>query len=451
MAGDNRSRFKQLVESGEISLHPLSFPQRELWEAMAVPVSDPANHICSILHVIGIIPPDICREVIQRVVDRHDVLRLSFIPGSGGQNPVQMVRRSAEVNFRVRELSSEQQHPEAVEEVLQEIFSAPFDLVRGPLYRVELVVRGPTDMMLVLAIHHAVADGWTLGVFLQDLGAALFQRFKGGGALPPVPMSYQAWSAAESAQWQPAELVRCGEFWKTRLKGAPRTWSTSPDAVAPASHKLQRWTTNLSTNLTSGLRNVVRRTHTTLFSALLTGFNIALSRWTKAQDIVVGTPVANRSKPAIRETMGYFSGVVPLRNQVDEKRSFSDLLASVHGSTMDSFAHAMPFAELMKAVGDKPGPGHHPIFDVRFALQNHPVPDMVLPSISIKLRMRSTGTSRFDLGCEVTEDGDMLEVVWLWKSAKFSREDLGQLSALYESVLTDACRAPESLVTALAT
>jgi hypothetical protein len=113
-------------------------------------------------------------------------------------------------------------------------------------------------------------------------------------------------------------------------------------------------------------------------------------------------------------------------------------------STLDCFANAMPYAELAAAVGEERRAGEHSIFDVRFALQNHPVPDVVLPRISTKLRMRSTGTARFDLACELTEVGSKLEVVWLYKPFRFTAETLTELNDLFLSVIKSACKSPGS-------
>jgi non-ribosomal peptide synthetase component F len=174
-----------------------------------------------------------------------------------------------------------------------------------------------------------------------------------------------------------------------------------------------------------------------------------LSRWTGQDDIVVGTPVANRTKPDVRETMGYFSGVVPLRGQVERDRPFSDHVRVVQQNTVDSFANAVPFAELIQAVGERPSPKRNPIFEVRFALQNHPVPDVEIRGLSLKLRMRSTGTPRFDLGCEITERGDTLEVVWLFRESLFSQPEIEELNRLFQTVIEAACRVPERQSAAL--
>jgi non-ribosomal peptide synthetase component F len=194
---------------------------------------------------------------------------------------------------------------------------------------------------------------------------------------------------------------------------------------------------------------LARRSGTTLFSTLLAAFQVTLSRWTGAEDIVVGTPVANRTKQDVRETMGYFSGVVPLRGQVERDRPFSEHLRAVHESTVASFANVMPFAELVKATGERPLPKYNPVFQVRFALQNHPVPDIDMGGLSLKLRMRSTGTPRFDLGCEITEQGDALEVVWLFRESLFSQPEIEELGRLFQTVVENVCCVPERRSVAL--
>jgi non-ribosomal peptide synthetase component F len=111
----------------------------------------------------------------------------------------------------------------------------------------------------------------------------------------------------------------------------------------------------------------------------------------------------------------------------------------------------MPFAEIARAVGDAPAPGYNPVFEVRFALQNHPVPDVEVPGLSLQLRMRSTGTARFDLACEINEQGDGLEVAWLFRRNLFPRADIQNLSRLYLAALAGVCRSPEILTSTLMT
>lgn len=445
MAEDKRARLKQWLESGEARLHPLSFPQRELWETSPAPPADPSNHICCLIKVRGPATPEDCRAAVQLVVDRQEALRVSFLPGKDG--PLQMVRRSSEANIHFRELSSAEAQPEAMEELARSIFQEPFDLLQGPLYRLEVLRRAEGDYVMALSMHHAIADGWTLGVFVRELCGAYLQMAMGiHEPLPAVPLSYTAWGQAERASWTAANLEKRAAFWRPALAGAKRLWSAS---TVPA--PLQRWVAEMPADLVNAARAVAKRNGATLYSTLLAAFQIALSKWTGEDDIVVGTPVANRSKQTVRETMGYFAGIVPVRGQVEHARPFSDSLRAVHQVSVDAFANAMPFAELVGALGNLPAPGHNPVFEVRFALQNHPVPDVTVPGLSAKLRMRSTGTSRCDLGCEITEQGEAIEVVWLFRSHLFSQKDIGELDRLFQGVLRGACRAPEVRIAVLTT
>ncbi|MDQ3116780.1 MAG: condensation domain-containing protein [Verrucomicrobiota bacterium] len=439
---DRRAQLKQWLESGQAQLQPLTFPQREIWETSPVPVEDPANHICCLIEVRGLLTERDVRAAIQRVVDRQEALRLSFLPGK--ERPLQMIRKEGEENCVFRDIAPGTGGPE-IEELAGEIFRKPFDLVQGPLYRVIDLRRSPNDHVLVFAIHHAIADGWSLGVFVEELFAAYIQSMMGSAdALPPVPLPYSAWGASERAFWQPAALTERVEFWKTRLAGSKPIWSAPITRGAP-----QRWVSRIPAAVAKETQELARRLGVTLFSALLGTFRIAFAKWNGTDDLVVGTPVANRTRQGARESMGYFSGVVPLRGRVDRARTASDHLRTNHQMVIDSFANAMPFAELAPALGERPAPGYNPVFEVRFALQNHPIPEVSLPNMSAKLSMRSTGTARFQLACEITEDPEGPEVAWLFRYNLFSKRDIERLDGIFQDVLAGICRAPESPISEL--
>jgi hypothetical protein len=445
MSQDPKALFKSWLESGEARLQPLSLPQRELWENSPVAVADSANHICGVIEIKGPITPEQCQVALQQVVDRHEALRITFLPGK--ERPLQMIRASGTAVLDCHELAV----GEDLEALMLETYRQPFDLLQGPLYRVKMIRRGPNDRVLAFCFHHAIADGWSLGVFVQDLCTAYVMGLTGlrkavavglmglKNSLPPVAQNYTEWATSERAIWQPALLAERADFWKSYLAGSSRIWNDVPD-----SSPLQRWVAEIRSDLFAGIRTLAKDHGTTLFSTLLAAFQITLSKWTGKTDILVGTPVANRNKEAVRETMGYFAGVIPLRGRVDPSLSFSEHLRQVAELTLDSFANAMPFAELAAAVTQKHGVGEHTLFDVRFALQNHPVPDVVLPRISTKLRMRSTGTARFDLACELTEVGNELEVVWLFKPSRLNLEKINELNDLFLQVLNSACKNPSS-------
>ncbi len=323
MSQDPRALFKSWLESGEARLQPVTLPQRELWENSPVPVADPANHICGVIEIKGPITPEQCQVALQQVVDRQEALRITFLPGK--ERPLQMIRKTGTAALGIRELGA----GEDLEELMLETYRQPFDLLQGPLYRVQMIRRGHNDHVLAFSFHHAIGDGWSLGVFVQDLCTAYVMGLTGlrkavavgmmglKNTLPPVAQTYSEWAAAERAIWQPAILEKRAEFWRSHLAGAGRIWGDIPEA-AP----LQRWATEIPSDMVRGVKALAKDHGTTMFSTLLAAFQITLSKWTGKDDILVGTPVANRNKEAVRETMGYFAGVVPLRGKVDLSLQF---------------------------------------------------------------------------------------------------------------------------------
>lgn len=450
MSADKRAVFKEWLATGKARVEPLAFPQRELWEASPVPVADPANHICCLIEVRGVVTRETCESAINRVVERQEVLRLSILPGK--ERPLQFIRTTGVANVSFRELSAAERGVDAVDEIARETFLKPFDLLQGPLYRVDVLQRSIDDQIMVFAIHHAIADGWSLGVFVQDLCIAYAQGLLGMGseALPPVPLSYTAWGAAERVLLQPAEIECKAAFWKAALSGCRRI-GTRASPIGAASGAAVRTVSYFPLELADAAREIARSTGSTLFSTLLAAFQIAYARWSGVADLLVGTPVANRANQAVRETMGYCAGIVPIRGQVDETQTFVQMLEAVHATTLDCFANALPFAELAPRLADAAAPGYNPVFDVRFALQNHPVPDVSLRGLSAKLSMRSTGTARFQIGCEITVVAHGLEVVWLSRQHLFSPPEIKRLASLFQSILAAVCRAPETRLTAIAT
>jgi len=447
MVEDARARLKEWLASGQARLLPLTFPQRELWEAGSVAPSDPSNNICSVLDVRGPLTHELCREALGLVIDRQEAMRTTILPGK--ERPVQLVRSSADPLLAVMELPSVGADQEKLLEILRPLFDEPFDLVAGPLYRLAMVRRGPDHFALGLAIHHSIADGWTVTSFVEDFLTACIVVWQRSGKdmtrlqglrdkLTPLAMTYSQWGAAERARWNAAELERASVRWTERLRGADSLFSA---AHPVGKERLARWVTHLPADAADGVRALARQTGATPFSVLATAFRVALHRWHGAQDVVLGTPVAGRGKAAVRETMGYFSDIVPLRCRIDPSKPFGGLVRQVHEEALEDFARAMPFAELVRVVeADAPHRRRrHAIYDVRFAVQNHPFPDIVVPGISTSLRTLSSGTSRFDLACELTEDGKRFEVIWLRRPSVADYPEVEELDRLFRGVLTEAC------------
>lgn len=442
MTTDNRSRLKEWLSSGEASLHPATFPQRELWAASPVPPTDTCNHICTVTKVSGPVSRNFCEKALAMVVARQEVLRLSILPGKNG--PVQLVRKARRPALNLQQV--DESSDEEVEALIDELVRKPFDLVAGPLYRFEVIRRSAEEHVLVLVIHHAIADGWTLGVFMTDLWAAYAMLVLAvPGKLETVAQSYTEWGDVDRARWQPREIRARQPFWTEHLAGSQRLF-TAPELAPSDPGKRRRWGSEICGETLAKVKKLAASLGGTPFSTMLSAFQLVMAKASGKDDILVGSPVAQRSKRAVWETMGSFAGIVPLRGNVDRRRSFAEQTAATHRMTVDCFAHAMPFSELVNCLNEPVIPGRNPLFDVRFALQNHPVPAVSMPGMEVEYRTRSTGTSRFDLACELTEIGDTMEVVWLFREDMFSLSAIEGMNQHFKNILETICERADAQV-----
>ena len=448
MEADPRAKLKEWLSAGKARLEPLSFPQREMWEASAVPPNDASNNICCFLDIRGPLTPAMCTEALEHVIKRQDVLRTTFLPGK--DRPLQVVRAEADPVLSFRELPPSSCNEGQVVGEMEDGFARPIDLLRGPLYRIEMLKRGADHHALALAIHHSIADGWTISNFFHDFTMGFLLAWQRAGndmsrlgamrlELPPLERTHGQWAATERARWTPPELQKHADYWRKRLHGS-RLLFHDRGPIRPG--PLARWHAEISGALADPLRDLAKARGVTLFSTLLAAFRVALFRWAGASDVVVGTPVAGRHTTAVRETMGYFSSTVPLRGHLDPDRPFDAALTEWHRGVVDDFAHAMPFAELAAAVRCDDAKARHPAFDVRFAVQNHPFPGIDIPGISSRLELVSTGTARFDIGCEITEDSRKLELVWLHRTDVLAQTDMAELDHIFRGVIGEVGRNP---------
>lgn len=443
MSGAARSRLQELLAGGHARLVPLTFPQRELWETGSVPPGDPSNNICALLEIRGPLTPALCREALGMVIARQEALRTTILPGKS--RPVQLVRASAEPVLTELELPPGVSGEQAVVAALGPYFAEPFDLVAGPLYRLIMVPCGPDHCFIGMVIHHSIADGWALTTFVEDFMTGCIAAWRRSGkdmsrlqglsdTLMPPAMTYGQWGATERANWTPPKVARSAAHWRSRLEGAGLFFDCTHPVGGEA---LRRWEVDIPASMAEAIRVLARRVGATPFSALGTAFRIALHRWKGKSDVVLGTPVAGRSKAGVRGTVGSFSEIVPLRFRLQPSRSLGDSIPMVHEEALEDFAQAMPFAELASAV-EAGKRGRHAVYDVRFAVQNHPFPELVVPGVSSRFRNLSSGTSRFDLACEITGDSGKMEVVWLHRESVVGEPGVRELDALFREVLTEA-------------
>jgi amino acid adenylation domain-containing protein len=355
---------------------PLSFAQQRLWFVERLAGAGTAFHIPVGQRLCGELDRGALRRALDRIVARHEALRTVFAEVDGA--PVQRIAPAEENPFHLAEhdLRGHADGPAELRRLAAEEARAPFDLERGPLIRGRLVQIGDDDHVLFVTMHHIVSDGWSMGVFTRELGA-LYGAFRAGrpDPLPPLAVQYADY-AAWQRRWVEGDVLReQAEYWKTTLSGAPELLELPADHPRPARQDFIGATVPLVLDeaLSAALRELSRRHRTTLFMTLLAGWAAVLARLSGQDDVVVGTPTANRGREEIEGLIGFFVNMLPVRVELSDAPTVAALLARVKERALGAQHHQdIPFEQVVDLVHPARSMAYAPLFQAIFAWQNAP-------------------------------------------------------------------------------
>ena len=353
---------------------PLSFAQQRLWFLAQMEGASAAYHIPFGLHLKGDLNRTALRQALDRIVVRHEVLRTTFALHDG--EPVQEIGAVEESSFRLIEHDLRGHNDvEAELAALRELEAgASFDLEAGPLIRGRLIRLAEDEHVLLITMHHIVSDGWSMGVLVRELNA-LYGAFLGGEAdpLPELEIQYADY-AVWQRQWIEGEILQQqAAYWKTTLAGAPALLELPTDHPRPIQRDFAGGFVELvlDEQLTAGLKDLSRRQGTTLYMTLLAGWAILLARLSGQQDVVIGSPVANRGRAEIENLIGFFVNTLALRLDLSGSPRVSELLQQTKAQSLAAQRHQdIPFEQVVELAQPVRSLAHSPLFQVMFAWQN---------------------------------------------------------------------------------
>jgi amino acid adenylation domain-containing protein len=418
---------------------PLSYAQQRLWFLESLQPGTSLYNLAQAWRLSGPLSVPALSGALSDVVRRHEALRTVF---SGDVEAMQIVLPPATVPVPVIDLEG---LPGEVEPVLAREAGTPFDLQRGPLFRASLLRLGEEEHVLILAMHHIVSDGWSMDVLAREL-SALYRL----APLAPLPLQYP-----DFAVWQRGRpsVDRDLAWWRERLAGAPATLDLPADRPRPAVASLRGATErlHLGAEVDAAFARIGRRCGATFFMTALAAFGAFLHRLTAEEDLVVGTPVANRDRIEIEGLIGFFVNTLVLRTSLAGDPAFEELLARVRTTALEAYAHQdLPFERLVAELAPERDLSRNPLFQVSASAQEAPRPGLDLgPGVSAAMIQLRIPVAKFDLSFHLAREGEGLVASVEYASDLFDASTVDRLLGHLRTLLAGIAAAPEARVSDL--
>jgi amino acid adenylation domain-containing protein len=435
---------------------PLTFGQERLWFLAQLDPDSAAYNMPAILRLSGDLDVAALEGALSAIVRRHEILRTSFADEAG--RPVQRIHEPAPITLApvdVTGLAAEARDAAVADESRRQA-SEPFRLDRAPLFRVGLLRTGDREHVLLLTIHHILADAWTIGIFIRELGAlyAALARGAGEGAagLPELALQYADYAAHQRAERGGGALERDLAYWKDELAGAKTTLDLPTDRPRPrlATYRGDKRAFSLSPELSEALLALCRREGVTLYMLVLAAFSTLLGRYAGQDDVLVGTSVADRRRRETEPLMGYLLNQLVLRTRLGDDPTFRALLRRTRDTALRAFAHQdLPFERLVEALRLPHDLSRSPLFQVMLDVPNAPAPPLELAGLAIEGQPAPQGVARFDLTLSVSAAGGVVRGTLEHATDLFDAATIDRLLAHLETLLADAVKSPEKRVSQL--
>ncbi|MGB3656117.1 MAG: amino acid adenylation domain-containing protein [Rivularia sp. (in: cyanobacteria)] len=387
---------------------PISFAQQRLWFLTQLEPDSPFYNISAAVRLQGELNVEALQQSFNEIVCRHETLRTNFLIKEG--QPLVIISEAKPLTLSILDISSINVNQQAeIEQQIAREAQQPFDISSDCLLRIKLLRLGEQEHIILVTMHHIVSDGWSIGILVKEF-SSLYPIFCDKDvtqtALPPLPIQYIDF-AAWQRKWLQGEILENQiSYWLKQLENAPKVLELPTDY--PRS-KIQTfrgatYSFELSTELSAKLNKLSQQEGVTLFMTLLAGFQTLLYRYTAQEDIVVGSPIANRNRAEIEGLIGFFVNTLVLRTNLVGNPSFAELLKRVREVALGAYAHQnLPFELLVEKLQPQRDLSHTPLFQVMFVLENAPISALELPGLSLNFLESHSDSAKFDLTLYMAE------------------------------------------------
>ncbi|MDV9034465.1 amino acid adenylation domain-containing protein [Pseudomonas sp. RAC1] len=425
----------------------LSYAQQRQWFLWQLEPDSAAYHIPAALHLRGRLNAEWLRQAFEALIARHETLRTTF--HAEGEQTLQRIHCPATFTLVMETLEDTSLH--AVREQVAREVRRPFDLARGPLLRVRLLRLAEDEHVLVLTLHHIVADGWSMPILVDEVVGRYLALGQGQPTeLPALPVQYADYAAWQRQWMQAGEQARQLQYWLAHLGQEHYVLQLPTDRSRPSvqSHAGRSLSVSVPPALASALKAQAREQGVTLFMLLLASFQSLLHRVSGQDDIRVGVPVANRTRAETEGLIGFFVNTQVLKAQFTPHTTFSALLQQVRETAVQAQAHQdLPFEHLVEALQPERSLSHNPLFQVMFNHQTHAAaPVRQVPGLAIEGLAWDEVTAHVDLSLDTFDSEDGLGATLTYARDLFETATVERLAGHWLSLLNAVCLQPSQRI-----
>ncbi|QJB31839.1 non-ribosomal peptide synthase/polyketide synthase [Chitinophaga oryzae] len=426
---------------------PLSFSQERLWFIDQVEGSL-HYHLPTVLRLKGRLDADALARSAQAIVNRHEVLRTVIASGDG--ESWQQILPENGWRMDTYEEPSFRKDTAALHAFVEELITKPFDLSADHMLRMQLIVLGKEEHILVATLHHIASDGWSTGVLVKEL-AAFYEAYAAGREpeLAPLELQYADYAIWQREHLSGEVLARQLSYWEQKLSGvAALQLPLDYPRSALQSSRGATTTFILDRALSDQLHALAQQEGATIFMTLLAAFQVLLYRYSGQEDICVGSPIAGRTRQELEGLIGFFINTLSLRADLSGNPSFTTLLQQVKQTTLDAYAHQeVPFEKIVEVVAKDRDLSRNPIFQVALVLQNLPdVPELELGELAMTEEGGKHATAKLDLTVLFREGPEGLGASVEYCADLFDAGTIERMMSQFKQLLQAIADAPRTPV-----
>jgi amino acid adenylation domain-containing protein/non-ribosomal peptide synthase protein (TIGR01720 family) len=430
---------------------PLSFAQRRLWTLDRMTGgANPFYNIPGALDLRGELDRDALERALAALGERHAPLRARFREVEGTPR---MEIAPEPLSLTVHDLGDRPaaEREGAAQALCEAAAQRPFDLARERPVRAELIRLDPTRHLLLLNTHHIVSDGWSMALLVREI-STLYAAFREGrpDPLPPLPVDYGDFALWQRGWLEGERLERQVGYWREALAGAPQVLALPADRTRPkeASYRGSAVPIALPAELSARVRRFAEAEGATPFMVLMSVYQLLLGRLSGQDDLLVGTPIANRRARELEDLIGFFANTLALRGRWQAGESFRSYLARGRDQALEAYRHQdLPFEVLVERLNPERALDRMPLVQATFALQNAPQRDFELPGLEVAVRPLDYGAVRFDLELHLWDKpGQPFQGSWIYATDLFDRATVERWSRCFATLLEAAISAPDTAV-----